>query len=293
MLIILGAQRLKSIDAPGAPKTEHLAVLEMLIARGLPLDLPDIGGFTALHHCVGYPMQDKGKIMRKLLSSGADVNYQNRWGSTPLHNAIMRGDSESIETLMEYGASIDIPDGNGYTVKSFYLKAGPVVNAAMEKWLRKRSGQEEAPMTEKRCDKCGIAQKSLKTCSGCGTVQYCSKECQRKSAIPPHIWMPSSPRNSLQTNTTPIDDSSSDESDAASVNTDQFYPSSRPAPIDGYASHTHHARDTFASDDIFPAPHRHPKTGTTGSRTQTPERRLPPRWARSATKRVDELEESE
>lgn len=179
-LIVLGSQRLQSVDAPGSPKVEHLAVLELLIDRGLPLDLPDIGGFTALHHSVlGHSLKDKEGIIRKLLSSGADANHQNRWGSTPLHNAAMRGDGLGIELLMEYGARIDIPDGNGYTVKSFYLSAGPVVNAAMEKWLTKRMGKEEAPMTEKRCDKCGILQKGLKICSGCRTVQYCSKECQR------------------------------------------------------------------------------------------------------------------
>lgn len=78
-LVILGSQRLKSIDAPGAPKAEHLAVLEILIAHGVPLDLPDIGGFTALHHSVlGNSLQDKEQIIRKLLSSGANVNYQDR-----------------------------------------------------------------------------------------------------------------------------------------------------------------------------------------------------------------------
>lgn len=183
-LIVLGSQRLKSVDAPGAAKLEHLAVLEMLIARGLPLDLPDIGGFTALQHSVlGHSLQDREKIIRKLLSSGANVSYQNRWGSTALHHTAMRGDGLGIELLMEYGASIDIPDGNGYTVKSFYANAGPVVNAAIEKWLTKRSGKEGAPMTEKRCDKCNVHQKSLKTCSGCRTVQYCSKECQRKPIL--------------------------------------------------------------------------------------------------------------
>jgi hypothetical protein len=173
------------MDVPGAPKTEHLAVLELLIARGLPLDLPDIAGYTALQHAaMQHSLQDHEKILRKLLTSGADVNYQNKWGSTPLHGAVMRANVLGIDLLMEHGAGIDLPDGNGYTVRGFYNKAGPAVNAAIEKWLTRRSGKEEAPMTGKRCERCGVSQKDLKICSGCKTVQYCSKECQRKLLSP-------------------------------------------------------------------------------------------------------------
>ncbi|KAF5342141.1 hypothetical protein D9611_002035 [Ephemerocybe angulata] len=177
-LIILGAQR---IQAGRGPPSHHHAVLKFLISQSLPLDLPDVVGFTALQHAMhGTPaMLDKEALIRELLESGASINHQNRWGSTALHQAVLRGDTLGIELLMEYGADVNIPDGNGYTVKGFYVNAGAGVNAVMEKWLLKRAG-EQAPLAEKRCDKCGVTTKSLKMCAACHTVQYCSKECQSK-----------------------------------------------------------------------------------------------------------------
>jgi ankyrin repeat protein len=172
---------------PGGAILQHLAVLELLISRGLPLSVPDIGGFTSLHHCIASASQrtnsfdpaTKEKAMRKILTSGADVNYRNRWGDTALHNALQRGDTPGIDLLMEHGADIDIPDGNGLTVRNIYLNTGATVAAAMEKWLLKRSGKEKAPMTGKVCEECGANDKLLRNCSGCLPVQYCSRECQR------------------------------------------------------------------------------------------------------------------
>lgn len=179
-LVVTGSQRV--IRSPGFPHPEHLAVLEFLISRSLPLNVPDIVGYTAIQHCVlgdlkAYP--GKEALIRKLLASGAEVDYRNRWGETALSCAIQRGDIVGIDLLMEYGASVDIPNGNGKAVRRLFLEAGATVNAAMEKWLLKRSGKDAAPMTGKCCGHCGLEQKSLKVCSGCHTVQYCSRECQR------------------------------------------------------------------------------------------------------------------
>ncbi|KAJ3499651.1 hypothetical protein NMY22_g19490 [Coprinellus aureogranulatus] len=176
-----GKERTERVTpVPGGPPTQHLAVLETLISRGLPLSLPDVAGYTALHHCVlsmGESYPDKERIIQKLLASGADVNYRNRWGETPLSCAISNDDILGIDLLMEHGADVDLPDGNGITVRMCYRATGKAVSAAMEKWLLKRSGKAEAPMTSKVCDQCGKKGKPLRNCSGCLTVQYCSREC--------------------------------------------------------------------------------------------------------------------
>ncbi|RXW17626.1 hypothetical protein EST38_g8232 [Candolleomyces aberdarensis] len=176
-LIIAGSQRV--VPQPGASQPQHLEVLKLLISCGLPVDVPDIADYVALHHCVLNPSYCQEELMRALLVGGANVDIQNRWGDTPLHNAAMGGDALGADILLEHGASIDIAEGNGYTVRSFYCRTGPAVNAVVEKWLVKRSGKEKAALTGKTCDQCGVAQKGLKICSKCKTVQYCSQECQR------------------------------------------------------------------------------------------------------------------
>jgi ankyrin repeat protein len=84
-LIIAGSQR--RIEIPGTPPTQHLETLKLLISRGLPPDVPDIGEYTALHHVIpGQSFRDREELIRTLVTSGANVNFQNRWGDTPLHH---------------------------------------------------------------------------------------------------------------------------------------------------------------------------------------------------------------
>jgi hypothetical protein len=177
-LIIAGSQRV--VPQPGASQPQHLEVLKFLISYGLPVDVPDIAGYVALHHSVLNPSYCKKELILALLEGGANVDIQNRWGDTPLHNAVMGGDALGTDILLEDGASIDLAEGNGYTVRSFYSRTGPAVNAVVEKWLVKRSGKEKSALMGKTCDQCGVAQKGLKICAKCKTVQYCSRECQRK-----------------------------------------------------------------------------------------------------------------
>lgn len=175
-LIVTGAQRIAPKPG-GSVAPEHLAVLELLISRGLPLSVPDIGGYTALHHCVlltsemhsSFDKVTKEKVIRKLLTSGADISYQNRWGDTPLHYAVHRGDTLGIDLLMEYGADIDTASGNRVTVRDMHIPAGATVAAAMEKWLLKRSGKEKALMTGKCCD-----QPATNSCEIARVVLQCS-----------------------------------------------------------------------------------------------------------------------
>ena len=42
------------------------------------------------------------------LEKGADVNAMNADGITPLHDAIKRGDVESVEVLLKSGANVNI-----------------------------------------------------------------------------------------------------------------------------------------------------------------------------------------
>lgn len=174
-LVIAGSQRVEPISGG---RTQHYEVLKYLLSCGLPPNVPDICGFTALHHSViGESIHCKEDLIRVLIQSGANVNCQNRYGEVPLFGAMQRNDILGIELLMEYGADVHIAEADGKTPDGFYLVCGPQVTAAFKKWIGKRKG-EEAPRVEKRCDACGDPDKPLKNCSQCHVARYCSTECQ-------------------------------------------------------------------------------------------------------------------
>lgn len=65
--------------------------------------------------------------MRYLLKSGADFTYRcEEYGTTPLHQATLIGDTDILEALLEAGASVDDEDGEGATALHYAAKSGVV-----------------------------------------------------------------------------------------------------------------------------------------------------------------------
>ncbi|KAH7920439.1 hypothetical protein BV22DRAFT_1133069 [Leucogyrophana mollusca] len=112
--VVLGAQRI--IPGPGTPPGDHLSTLRCLLRSGAPPDVPNIVGMGALHHACTAP-NTKPVLARALLQGGANVDYQDRYGDTPFFHALMGKDVPMVDLLMEYGADLDICEGNGTSVR--------------------------------------------------------------------------------------------------------------------------------------------------------------------------------
>lgn len=54
-------------------------------------------------------------LKEEIESGRMDINFQNKYGWTPLHMAIRRDKKEMVEYLLEQGADIDRADGAGWT----------------------------------------------------------------------------------------------------------------------------------------------------------------------------------
>ncbi|ETW79583.1 hypothetical protein HETIRDRAFT_428078 [Heterobasidion irregulare TC 32-1] len=134
-LVIVGAQRLQSAP-PGSGL--HAETLKFLLSRGCPPDVPDICQYTALHHVT--MNLSRPDIARILLENGARVNYVNIYGSPPIMGALMAGQTEAVEVLMEFGADMTIPDADGMKPEQLFISCGPEVTATVTKWLRRRTG---------------------------------------------------------------------------------------------------------------------------------------------------------
>ncbi|KAA1466978.1 hypothetical protein DENSPDRAFT_63519 [Dentipellis sp. KUC8613] len=177
-ILVAGSQRIV-YTPPGSGKFAE--TLNLLLSRGCPPDVPDICLYTALHHAT-MNHNSRPELARILLERGSNVNHLNKYGSSAISAALLSGHVGAVNILMEFGASLDIADADGFVPGNSFVNYGPQVTAAVTKWLRKRSG-EQAPLDEKKCDFCGKKddgnQLKLKACSACRSARYCSAACQR------------------------------------------------------------------------------------------------------------------
>lgn len=93
----------------------HTAILAYFIARGVPCDLQDRGGMTALMWSA-WKVQalDPVRLLMTLGSSPSIIDHTH--GNTPLHWSILARNSVCIHTLIFKGkASLDIPNLRGET----------------------------------------------------------------------------------------------------------------------------------------------------------------------------------
>ena len=196
-IVVLGSQRVQGCPTEGcqdcqeSPCTEHEsliqheACLKFLLSRGAPPDVPDLCGYTALHHSlIGDP---KPAMARILVDRGADVNAQNRYGITPLLGALYINSLELIEMFLRAGAKLDLKDGEGTSPEVLYRTRGPDVVRAMEKHIREKVGGDAA-LKGDRCSVCKRRGIPLKRCTRCRMQLYCSVGCQSKYDVQYQAW---------------------------------------------------------------------------------------------------------
>lgn len=191
-LVILGAQKIQAAS-PGS--MQYLETLHYLFSKGLPPDVEDIVGHTALHHATTWSLP-QDVLVQCLLEHCANPNHQNRFGEVSdlfhsptyyitksfkiaLLSAMQLNWIPTINLLMQFNTDLDLADADGWTARGHFLSCGPQVTAAVTHWISKHSG-EAALHAEKCCDSCGRSMALLKHCARCKTARYCSPQCQSK-----------------------------------------------------------------------------------------------------------------
>jgi hypothetical protein len=113
-----------------------LATVEAFVGHGVSTNIRDRSGSTALH---GASVQGQTKVIRYLISAGADINATNRMGRSALQIAISEHHDDSAKVLMELGA---IPP------KRIEEQGGLQIDEQMRQNLERTDFPQTAPATD-------------------------------------------------------------------------------------------------------------------------------------------------
>ena len=83
-----------------------------MVEAGMPVDITDGNGRIALSEAACYNGTD---VVGYLLDKGANVNKQDRWCWTALHNASFMNSTDVMRMLLQHRARKDIKDNYGRT----------------------------------------------------------------------------------------------------------------------------------------------------------------------------------
>lgn len=97
--------------------SSNTEAIKFFLDRGVDISYQDRNKNTYLHNFInnyGLNMIDMS-ILKLFLKSGADINAKNRYGVTPLHLAVQKGNYKLVEELVYNGANIRAKDNGGET----------------------------------------------------------------------------------------------------------------------------------------------------------------------------------
>ena len=84
----------------------HMKILITLLSLGAEVDVRDVGGRTPLHYCISKGFNDLTlEMAERLIRAGANVNAQDRYGTSTLIKSAITGCSISVKLLLDHGAS--------------------------------------------------------------------------------------------------------------------------------------------------------------------------------------------
>lgn len=98
-----------------------LEMVKLLLNLGVPINVPDTGGWTALHAAVDSGHLD---VTEFLLANGSRVNTGTDDGTTCLHLAAQRGFVEIAKLLSKYEAEVNAPNRKGATPLFYAVEGG-------------------------------------------------------------------------------------------------------------------------------------------------------------------------
>jgi len=130
--IIYNIMENKGEELMEASRRGNVEAVDMLISEGANVNYKDDDGRSPLHAA---SINGHAEVVEMLISKGANVNYKDNNGRSPLHVASVHGHVDVVKLLLSKGANVNDKDKNGWSplfVASFF---GHVeVESILEKW---------------------------------------------------------------------------------------------------------------------------------------------------------------
>ncbi|CAI6340473.1 unnamed protein product [Periconia digitata] len=95
-----------------AAQAGHIDSVKVLLQAGASLEIPTTWGHQAIHLASRNRLNGH-RIVRELLTAGADPNAYSHGSGTPLHNAAICGSIDTVDLLLDSGADINAIDKDG------------------------------------------------------------------------------------------------------------------------------------------------------------------------------------
>ena len=108
-----------------------------LLKQGADVNFADRNGASPLHKVCSVDCLEAAKM---LIERGADINLATCIGWTPLHVACIRGYSKMVELLIEHGAYINRQNADGKTV--FDIASKHIATIIMQEQKRRMEKKE-------------------------------------------------------------------------------------------------------------------------------------------------------
>jgi ankyrin repeat protein len=106
---------------PWAVQCGHVAVVQLLLEKGISTKLKSQDRLTALHLAAESGHET---VVQLLLEKGADVEAKGQDGRTALHRAAGRGHKAVVQLLLEKGADVEAKDHDGRTALHLAARSG-------------------------------------------------------------------------------------------------------------------------------------------------------------------------
>lgn len=119
-----------------AAKNSKDAIVNFMTQRKIDLNEEDKNGMTILVHCLRKGGKEDMKMARKLVARGADVNWIDKNGNTPLLTFVqLKNSHEQVRFLLEKKASQHIRDEEGKDACDHAKANGLASEAGFEQFL--------------------------------------------------------------------------------------------------------------------------------------------------------------
>jgi len=118
----------------------NLDSVKSLVAQGVDINHQDKYGLTPLHNAASTNLE----IVKYLVEKGANINQQDNYRLTPLHNAIYSGNLEIVTYLVEKVADINHPDEMGLTLLDYAVNFNkkPIAKFLMDKGAKSQYAEK-------------------------------------------------------------------------------------------------------------------------------------------------------